>query len=391
VLRISVQALKIGTIAILAGLILLGGARAFAYYRDQAAIEGKYGKKVVVTISSRDDPGEVADKLKDAGLINSTMYFEGLVRVSGKEIEPGSYTLKHGMSSRTIVDLITTEKSKAKTKNVDLTITIPEGWRTEQIAEELDRLGLNGGYEAFMEAVRNYDDSQFDFLADRPDKKSLEGYLFPDTYQFKADTAPEDLIQLMLQNFEQKFDATLRQRAGEMGLSVNEVLIFASLVQREAQVGQEFPLIAGIYLNRFEQGINMESDPTVQFAIGKRGDWWPVPNEDDLFTESPYNTYQNPGLPPTPIANPGMSAITAVLQPTQSDYIYFVASPANDGSHLFAIDPASQDQNINFRNGVADAPAPCSNPWDPGCPLNPDGAAPADGQGEQVPIEQSGG
>lgn len=391
-LRILAQATKIGTIIVLAALVLFAGARAFDYYRDQAAAEGKYGKRVIVTISSRDDNGEVADKLKDVGLLNSKLYFEAMLRVSGKEIKPGSYTLERGMSTRTIIDLITTEKSKAKTKNVELTITIPEGWRTEQIAEELDRLGLNAGYDGFMEAVRNYDGSQFDFLADRPDKHSLEGYLFPDTYNFRADTPPEDIIQLMLQNFDQKVDEKMRQRAAEMNLSLNEVLIFASLVQREAQIGQEFPLIAGIYLNRFERGMRMEADPTVQYVLGKKGNWWPQVGGSDLEnTDSPYNTYLNDGLPPTPIANPGMTAILAVLQPTQSDYIYFVADPSGDGSHLFAMDAESQAQNVAYAYEGGAAPAPCSNPWDPGCPLNPDGAAPGNNQGEEVPIEQTGG
>ena len=365
--RIVAQSLKIATIAILALVVVFGGSQAFGYYRDQAAIDAKYGKRAVVTISSRDDTGEVAQKLKDAGLINSEMYFEALVRVSGKEVKPGSYSLRYDMSARTIVDLITTEKSEAKTKNVELTITIPEGWRTEQIAEELERLGLNGGADGFMEAVREFESDQFDFLKDRPNKRSLEGYLFPDTYNFRADTPPEQLIELMLANFEQKFDQDLRDRAEQMGLTINEVLIFASLVQREAQIGPEFPIIAALYINRFELGMRMEADPTVQYALGKKGDWWPALDGDDLFAESPYNTYQNDGLPPAPIANPGLSAILAVLEPAQTDYIFFVAHPSGDGSHLFAVDIDSQNQNINFRNGVSDVPAPCSIPFVDDC------------------------
>src|SRR3954451_21218102 len=151
----------------MAVLVALGGVRAFAYYRDQAAVQGHYGQPVVVTIKKGDDGSKVAGKLVDAGLINSSTYFELMVRVSGKEIKPASYTLERGMSTRTIVDLITTEKSTAKTSNKELTITIPEGWRTEQIAEELGRLGLNGGADAFMKAVHDYDGSQFAFLKDR--------------------------------------------------------------------------------------------------------------------------------------------------------------------------------------------------------------------------------
>lgn len=365
--RILVQAVKISSIALIALLVVFGSARAFDYYRDQAAAEGKYGQDVVVTIKRNDDTGEVAEKLDKVGLINSQLYFEALVRISGKEIKPATYQLEYGMSTRTIVDLITTEKSKAVTENKELTITVIEGWRTEQIAEELDKLGLNGGYDAFMEAVRSYSGRGFDFLADRPDDRSLEGYLFPDTYTFYADTPPEDIIQMMLTNFDAKFDEAMRDRAESMGLTVNEVLVFASLVQREAQVGQEFPIIAGVYINRFEQGIRMEADPTVQYIFGERGNWWPRIGEDELYEDDPYNTYQNDGLPPGPIANPGFAAIAAVLQPATTDYIYFVAHPDGDGSHLFAADSDSQRQNVNFYLGQSDVPAPCSIPFVDDC------------------------
>lgn len=372
-LRILIQTLKIGTIAISALLVVFAAARAFDYYRDQAAAEARIGDSVLVTIGKKDDAGEVAEKLQEAGLINSKLYFEAVLRLSGKELEPADYRLYYGTSTRKIVDLITSEKSVAKTENKELTITVIEGWRTEEIADELDRLGLNGGAEAFMEAVRNFNGRQFAFLKDRPDKRSLEGYLFPDTYNFKADTPPEDIIQMMLQNFDAKFDASLRQRADDMGLTINEVLIFASLVEREAQKPRERPVIAGIYINRFEQGIRLDADPTVQYVLGKSGDWWPEIDGDDLFVDSPYNMYQHDGLPPGPIANPGLQSILGVLQPAATDYIYFVADPSGDGTHLFAVDVEARDQNIAYVNGEVDAPAPCSNPWADGCVLSDSG------------------
>lgn len=365
------QTLKIGTIAVMALVVLIGGARMFDYYRDQAAAEGNVGKNVLVTVKKSDDADAVADKLEAGGLIYSKTYFKALVRFSGKELAPASYTLKIGTSTKTIVDLITSEKSVAKTENKVLTITIPEGWRTEQIAEELEKQGLNGGAKAFMKAVENYGNGGFDFLRERPNRKSLEGYLFPDTYEFKADTPPEDIIQQMLQNFDSKFDEPLRQRAEEMGLTLNEVLIFASLVEREARVSRERPVIAGIYISRYEQGIRLEADPTVQYAFGKAGDWWPSPlKEAQLQDDGPYNTYQNDGLPPGPIANPGLQSILGVLEPVETDYIYFVADPSEDGSHNFAVDPDSQAQNVAYLTGEADSPAPCSNPWADGCVLS---------------------
>jgi peptidoglycan lytic transglycosylase G len=248
---------------------------------------------------------------------------------------------------------------------------VPEGWRTEQIAEELEKQGLNGGAKAFMKAVEGYGNGGFDFLKDRPNRKSLEGYLFPDTYNFKADTPPEDIIQQMLQNFDTKFEESLRERAGEMGLTVNEVLIFASLVEHEAVVARERPVIAGIYISRYENGIRLEADPTVQYIFGKKGDWWPSPLTDvQLHEDNRYNTYQVDGLPPGPIANPGIQSILAVLEPIDTDYVYFVADPSEDGSHNFAVDKVSQDQNVAYLLGEADAPAPCSNPWADGCVLS---------------------
>lgn len=369
-IRILTQTLKIGTIAFLSLAVVFAGLRSFDYYRDQAAAEANIGKNVLVTVKKNDDVDAVATKLEAGGLIYSKTYFKMLVRVSGKELKPASYTLKIGTSTRTIVDLITSEKSVAKTENKVLTITIPEGWRTEQIAEELEKQGLNGGAEAFMKAVEGYGNGGFDFLRERPNRKSLEGYLFPDTYEFRADDPPEDIIQLMLQNFDQKFDEAMRQRADEMGLTINEVLIFASLVEREAQVSRERPVIAGIYISRFENGIRLDADPTVQYAFGKPGDWWPSPlKESQLQNENPYNTYKIDGLPPGPIANPGLQSILGVLQPIDTNYVYFVADPSGDGSHNFAVDPDSQAQNVAFLLGEADGPAPCSNPWADGCIL----------------------
>ena len=369
-IRALVQTLKIGTIAITALLVLFGGARAFDYYRDQAAAEGNVGKSVLITVKKGDDAGDVAEKLEEGGLIYSKTYFELLVQFSGKDLMPASYKLKIGTSTKTIVDLITTEKSKAKTENKELTITVPEGWRTEQIAEELEKLGLNGGAKAFMKAVENYGNGGFDFLKSRPNKKSLEGYLFPDTYTFRADTPPEDIIQQMLQNFDTNFDEALRERADDMGLSINEVLIFASLVEREAVVARERPVIAGIYISRFEQGIRLDADPTVQYIFGKSGDWWPSPLTDkQLHDDDPFNTYQNDGLPPGPIANPGMQSIMGVLEPVDTDYIYFVADPSGDGSHNFGVTQDDQLQNVAYLLGEANEPAACSNPWADGCVL----------------------
>ena len=359
--HLLVQALKIATIAVMSALVVLGGARAFDYYRDQATPKD-VGRIYTITVEEEDTEDDVAAKLSESGLIRSEIYFKTRLQVMSKSLEPGVYRLPKGLTVAQIIEEITEEESEARTsENPTLTITVIEGWRTEQIAEELDRLGLNGGYDAFMEAVENFPTDSFDFLAGRPNNQSLEGYLFPDTYNFKADTAPEDIIESMLDNFGAKVTPEMRQRAEEMGLTLDQVLTFASLVEREAQVAEERPIIADVYLKRFSEGWNLEADPTVQYALGSRGDWWPELTGDDLFVESPYNTYQNSGLPPGPIANPGYSSIRGVLFPADSPYYFFYAR--GDGTHLFATTKEEQDQNIAFVNGEAAERAPGSDPF----------------------------
>jgi UPF0755 protein len=357
-----VQILKIATVVVMSGLVLLGGVRAFDYYRDQN-IPDDLGRVYTVTINDADDVDDVAEKLMDAELISTDLYFKTRLRVESKTLEPGTYRLTKGQTVPEIIALITSEDSVARTEeNPVLSITVVEGWRTEQIAEELERLGLNGGADAFMEAVRAYPSDMFEFLEDRPDPESLEGYLFPDTYNFQADTDPTDLITSMLNNFDTKVTPDMRARAEEMGLSLNQVLVFASLVEREAQVGEERPIIADVYLRRYADGWTLDADPTIQYVVGSEGDWWPEIN--DTTIESPYNTYRNSGLPPGPIANPGYSSIDAVLFPSDLGYYFFVANKDGSGTHLFAVSLDEQNQNIAYVDGEVDAPAPGSNPFE---------------------------
>ncbi|CAN5793467.1 endolytic transglycosylase MltG [soil metagenome] len=358
-----VQILKIVTVVVMSGLVLLGGARAFDHFQNEAAPDD-LGRIYTITIGDADDVDDVAEKLKDSGLIKTDLVFKTLIRVESKTLEPGTYRLAKGQPVSEIITLITAEDSIARTEdNPSLSITVIEGWRTEQIAEELDKLGLNGGFEAFMEAAENFPSDTYEFLADRPDPTSLEGYLFPDTYNFQADTPPADIIDTMLANFDAKITPEMRQRASEMGLTLNQVLTFASLVEREAQVGDERPIIADVYLTRYSEGWRLDADPTVQYVVGSAGDWWPEISGDDLVVESPYNTYQNEGLPPTPIANPGYSSIDGVLYPAETPYYFFVARADESGMHLFAASNEEHNQNVAFVDGEAAAPAPGSDPF----------------------------
>jgi UPF0755 protein len=372
--QLVASTLKVATIAVLAGLVALGGSRFFEYYQDQNAVAG-VGETVSIKITEDDDTDSVAAMLHDKGLIRYEYYFKGLMEVSRKDFVPKTYKLRKGMTTSEIVDAITTGSvkkqptAKADDDNKVVQLTIIEGYRTEQIADQLDELGYKPGGEAFLEAVKNYPSDRYDFLKDRPDPESLEGYLFPDTYDITLDEDPNNIIQKLLDNFDSKFQADMRDRAQEMGLSINQVLIFASLVEREVQYAPERPIVADVYLKRYAEGIRLDADPTVQYAIGKKGDWWPKPTGDDLYVDSPYNTYQIDGLPPGPIANPGLASIQAVLTPAETPYYYFIGLEDGSGKHLFGATKADQEQNGAYVQEGIGSPAPGSDPWGPDSPV----------------------
>lgn len=359
----AVQILKIATIALLSILLIIAGSKLFEKSID-ANRPDNIGQSYTITIDENQTIDDVAAELEQADLIQSKTYFKARLRVSNEAILPGTYRLEIGMPVSEIVSAVTGTTTTARTTDSqDITITVIEGWRTEQIAEELETLGLNGGADAFMDAVRSFPTESYDFLADRPDAESLEGYLFPDTYTFQADTPPDDIVLMMLENFNNKVTQELRDRAVELGMPLNEVLIFASLVEREAQVGEERPIIAGIYTKRFAEGWRLEADPTVQYVVGDWGDWWPELSGEDLYIDSPFNTYQVDGLPSGPIANPGYASIRSVLYETLTPYYYFFARADGSGTHLFAATSDEQAQNIAYVAGEASEPAPGSDPF----------------------------
>jgi UPF0755 protein len=283
------------------------------------------------------------------------------MRLSGDELKQGTYTLRKGMSVPTIIKTISGEGDglggeEAGAEVVDLQLTTVEGWRTEEMAAEIEKSPIAGGGTAFLEATRKIDPSRYDFLKDRPAEASLEGYLFPDTYALKSDMAAEDVVSRMLDNFGQRFTPEMRQQAADRGLTIYQVLTMASIVEREAQVADERPIAASVYFNRINAGMLLQADPTVQYPLGKEGDWWPElqPGQPDEV-DSPYNTYRNDGWPPGPICNPSLASIQAALEPAQTDYLYFVAK--GDGTHAFTADLAEHEQNIaTYLNGEG-APA----------------------------------
>jgi UPF0755 protein len=232
-----------------------------------------------------------------------------------------------------------------------VTVAVRPGWRLEQTADTLTQAGVADGDEyrraalsADLSGLTAEDRRRYTFLQFLPAGQSLEGYLYPDSYQLPRDGATAaDLLQRQLDEFGERVMPAYWEAIaqGTTALDLHSVLTLASIVEREAVLDEERPQIAGVYLNRLALGMRLEADPTVQYAMGFQpasGQWWKTP----VFLEEygqviiPYNTYLNAGLPPGPIAAPRLASIQAVLEPAEHDYLYFVAEPGGTGRHVFA-------------------------------------------------------
>lgn len=365
--RIMTQSLKILSILVVSGAVLIGSVGFFNFWSDRSRPADE-GRPTTLTITAEDDGGTVAKKLTDADLVNLGAYFETRLRFSGNELAPGTYTLRKGMSTNEIITAVTVPASsededadaQAAEAATELNVTFVEGQRLEEYAETLVAAGWTGDPEEFIAAAKApANPDTWEFLEDLPDGAGLEGYLFPDTYTIPSNVTSQDAIDYMLAIFDVRFTEEMRQQAEAEGLTIHEVVTLASLVEREAAVPEENAAIAALYRNRldfYETGL-LEADPTVQYAVGAPGDWWPTLNSELLSeaVDHPYNTYFVQGLPPGPIANPGLRSLQAALDPEDVDYLFMVAK--NDGSetHAFANNLDEHQENTCTYDPEADS------------------------------------
>ena len=304
----------------------------------------------------------VAAQLQAEGLIKDARLFEAYVRASGLagKLQAGTYTLSPHMTPVQIAEAL------LHSRPASIALTVPEGWRLEQIADGLRASGVMDG-AAYRKIVETGDlsgldadaPSRYSFLEERPAGATLEGYLFPDTYELLVDQAtPEALVRRQLDTFTERVLPLYRKYAEGTSkpLTLHQALTLASIVEREAGVDADRPMIAGVYLNRLAKEMRLEADPTVQYAMGfqpQTGQWWksPVFLEEYNKVVSPYNTYLNAGLPPGPIANPSLKSIEAALNPAQHDYLFFMAMGDGSGRHAFARTFAEHLENVKRYQG----------------------------------------
>jgi UPF0755 protein len=286
-------------------------------------------------VESGQSAAEIGGRLERAGLIRSARVFRVEVERQGVggRLAAGEYELSPSMSTPEIIAVLAGGRVRR-----GVALTLPEGWRAEEIAWKLDALAPGAGRE-FLDAV--YGGAGLPPGLDPPAGASLEGLLFPETYEWQPGSEVRALVDRMLGQFGRRFDAARRKEAAERGLTPHEVVILASIVEREAVLPQERPLIAAVYSNRLGLGMPLQADPTVQYAlieprVPAPGDvlWKRDLTLQDLEVVSPYNTYRRVGLPAGPICNPGLASLDAALRPADTDALYFVAR--EDGSHVFA-------------------------------------------------------
>jgi UPF0755 protein len=275
----------------------------------------------------------IARSLGDQGVIRSRAVFVGLALVRGtaRSLKAGEYELPQGASALAVLQLLETGRVKPHL------LVLPEGFTIRELARQVEAEGLAPADEVIRAANNPMLTWNLGIEA-----SSLEGYLFPDTYQVIKGTRVEELLGRMVQRFRDKIgSADTVARAGQRGFSLHQLVTLASIVEREAALAAERPIIARVFLNRLGRGMPLQADPTVAYAVAKEGR---APTRDDLQVDHPFNTYRNRGLPPGPIGNPGRSAVEAVLEPADVPYLYFVA--IDDRAHHFSTTLEEHNQAV---------------------------------------------
>ncbi|HEV7846653.1 MAG TPA: endolytic transglycosylase MltG [Thermoleophilaceae bacterium] len=305
---------------LLAVIALLGVALVWFLWSLFQPFHGDGSGRVSVTIPKSSGVGEIGSLLEKRGVISSSFFFGARATLAGKrgDLKPGSYTLKKDMSYGTAIDAL----SKGPAANV-VTIVVPEGRSRREIAASLS--GLQGNYLAATKRP-----PPPGYGARRA--SDLEGFLFPATYQLKRGANVKQLVTKQLAAFKQRFASVNLRAAKRKNLTPYDVLIIASLVERETAAPRERKLIASVIYNRLRAGTPLGIDATTRFQFNK---WSGALTKSELASPSPYNTRNHTGLPPGPIGNPGLASMRAAAAPARSSFMFYVANPCKPGTHTF--------------------------------------------------------
>lgn len=318
--------LMIVVILVVFALIAVTAVAAYAYQQYQP-VSSEFQPEERFVVPRGQGSAVIANRLAEAGLIRNPLLFRLEVRRLGLEgqLQAGSFELSSSMTLAEIAQKLTSGTE-------DLWITIPEGWRREEIARSLSQADLT-----------EYDEQEFLTLS-----AASEGRLFPDTYLVPREATAQTIYSLLTNTFEQKVTQGLAAEFAASDKTFDQIIVMASLLEREGRGYEELRQVAGVLWKRIEIGMPLQVDATLQYAKGyneAQQSWWATPLAADKQIASPFNTYQNPGLPPRPIANPGLDAIRAALNPAQNDYLFYIHD--RQGRIHFARDLDQHNANVN--------------------------------------------
>lgn len=331
-MKVLLNLFKVGCLL----FIVLSCAAMWLLYQSMVPADGE-GTRPALVFEVREGASgkEIAEELEQKKVIRSAMAFRLLLRYKGDQgvLKTGYYEVDPKLPALKVFEQLV--KGKTLTRKA----TVPEGLTMAQTAESLEKQDIAPAQEVW--AAANAGGSRYGKIY--PD--NLEGYLFPNTYEFPYQSDGEAAVRTMLGLFEAEVLPMWEKSKGKTGLDLHQTIILASLVEREAQVASERPLIAGVYLNRIKKDMLLQCDATVQFALGKPR---AVLTYQDLEVRSPYNTYLYKGLPPGPIASPGKASIEAAMNPKPSNYLFYVRNDVKgDGSHVFTTNYAEHQRAID--------------------------------------------
>ncbi|TJX60932.1 endolytic transglycosylase MltG [Soehngenia saccharolytica] len=332
-MRKKIIALIIVAIIILIGLVVLPRYLSHTINKEEVVIEVEQG----------DNLKDIANKLYEVGAIRSKTYFYYKGKSIGTNIKTGEYKITQNMEFEDIYKVLTVGNGSNTIK-----VTFPEGFTLYQFATKLEDNGLVDKDE-FITATENYFDENISKEVDNKDMYfSLEGYLFPDTYFFSKNQNAKDIVALLVGTLNDKWTQEMEDQRIKIDKTKHEILTIASLIEREAYNDEERAKISGVIYNRIKIGMPLQIDASVIYGKGKGKEHTSVLTKNDLLEPNPYNTYLNKGLPPGPIASPGLKSIKAALYPEEHEYYYYVMG---ENGHVFAKTYEEHMKNVEkYRN-----------------------------------------
>jgi UPF0755 protein len=322
------------TLLVILGIVAAGGLW-WVRTRLTTPYRGFEAPEVFFDVPSGAGVGEIARQLADAGIVPDELTFRVAARVSGhdRRLQAGEYRFADPISPLEVVNRL------ARGDVFTRPLTFPEGLTIREMAAVFERAGLGSASEFERAGADGSLVGQLD-----PGAPDLEGYLFPDTYALSRRPGAAGTVRAMVERFRQSFDADLRAEAARLEMSLREVVTLASLIEKETAAPDERPIVSAVYHNRLARRMPLQCDPTVIYALMRAGRWRGNLTRADLQMNSPYNTYRFPGLPPGPIASPGLASLQAAVRPADVPYLYFVSR--NDGTHVFATTLAEHNRNV---------------------------------------------